>query len=124
LREGEKVEETQKRDHIFSNKLYGVLNACALIVFPAVGTLYFALASIWGLPAAEQVTGSIIVVDTFLGVLVKVGQNSYDASDAKYDGDMIVAKTDDKTSVSLALNTDPEKMLKQDQVIFKVKPTA
>ena len=60
-----------------SNKTYDVLKYIAQIVLPALGTLYFALAAIWGLPYAEQVVGTITAVDTFLGVILKVSSDSY-----------------------------------------------
>lgn len=60
-----------------SNKVYDVLKFIALVVLPAVGTLYFALSSIWGLPYGEQVVGTITAVDTFLGTLLGVSSKSY-----------------------------------------------
>lgn len=41
-----------------TNKIYDVLKYIALIVLPAIGTLYFAVAGIWGLPYGEQIVGS------------------------------------------------------------------
>lgn len=67
-----------------SNKLYDVLKWIAQILLPALGTLYFALASIWGLPYAEQVVGTITAVDAFLGVLLGISSKQYyDAADSK-----------------------------------------
>ena len=60
-----------------SNRTYDVLKYIAQIVLPAIGTLYFALASIWGFPYAEQVVGTITALDTFLGVILKVSSDSY-----------------------------------------------
>ena len=60
-----------------SNKMYDALKYIAQIVLPALGTLYFALASIWGFPYAEQIVGTITAVDTFLGVLLKISTDSY-----------------------------------------------
>ena len=60
-----------------SNKMYDILKYIAQIVLPAIGTLYFALASIWGFPYAEQIVGTITAVDTFLGVLLKISTDSY-----------------------------------------------
>lgn len=60
-----------------SNKMYDVLKYIAQIVLPALGTLYFALASIWGFPYAEQIVGTITAVDTFLGVLLKISTDNY-----------------------------------------------
>ena len=60
-----------------SNKMYDILKYIAQIILPAIGTLYFALASIWGFPYAEQIVGTITAVDTFLGVLLKISTDSY-----------------------------------------------
>ncbi len=60
-----------------SNKLYDVLKFIAQIVLPATGTLYFALAGIWGFPYGEQVVGTITAIDTFLGALLGLSSLSY-----------------------------------------------
>lgn len=60
-----------------SNKVYDVLKFIAQIVLPACGTLYFALASIWGLPYGEQIVGTITAIDTFLGALLGVSTKQY-----------------------------------------------
>ena len=52
-----------------TNKQYDILKWIALIALPAIGTLYFTLATIWGLPNGDQVVGTITAVDTFLGAL-------------------------------------------------------
>lgn len=60
-----------------SNKVYDVLKFFAQIVLPACGTLYFALASIWGLPYGEQIVGTITAIDTFLGALLGISTKQY-----------------------------------------------
>ena len=60
-----------------SNKVYDVLKWIAQILLPALGTLYFALAGIWGFPYAEAVVGTITAVDTFLGVLLGISTINY-----------------------------------------------
>lgn len=60
-----------------SNKAYDILKWIAQILLPAVGTLYFALAGIWGLPYGEQVVGTITAVDTFLGVVLGISSSQY-----------------------------------------------
>lgn len=60
-----------------SNKTYDVLKYIAQIVLPALGTLYFALAEIWGLPYAKQIVGTITAVDTFMGVILRISSNQY-----------------------------------------------
>lgn len=60
-----------------SNKVYDVLKFIAQVVLPALGTLYFALASIWGLPYGEQIVGTITAVDAFLGALLGISTAVY-----------------------------------------------
>lgn len=60
-----------------SDKMYDVLKWIAQYLLPAAGTLYFALAGIWGLPYGEQVVGTITAVDTFLGVLLGISSVQY-----------------------------------------------
>ena len=69
-----------------SNKTYDVLKYIAQILLPALGTLYFALAGIWGLPYGEQIVGTITAIDTFLGVVLKVSSNNYYKSMEASDG--------------------------------------
>lgn len=61
----------------FSNKVYDALKWIALILLPALGTLYFALSGIWGLPYGEQIIGTISAVDVFLGVILGISSSSY-----------------------------------------------
>ena len=60
-----------------SNTTYDILKYIAQVVLPALGTLYFALASIWGFPYGEQIVGTITAIDTFMGVLLKISSDSY-----------------------------------------------
>lgn len=60
-----------------TDKVYDVLFAIATYVLPALGTLYFALAGIWGFPYAEQIVGTITAIDTFLAVIIKAARNGY-----------------------------------------------
>ena len=60
-----------------SNKMYDILKWIALYLLPALGTLYFALAGIWGLPFGEQIVGTITAADTFLGVLLGISTYNY-----------------------------------------------
>lgn len=66
-----------------SNKTYDVLKYIAQVVLPALGTLYFALAGIWGFPYGEQIVGTITAVDTFLGVLLRISSNNYYRGDGE-----------------------------------------
>ena len=60
-----------------NSKTYDLLKWIAQYLLPGIGTLYFALSGIWGLPYGEQVIGTITAVDVFLGVLIGVSANQY-----------------------------------------------
>lgn len=60
-----------------SNKCYDILKYIALIVLPALGTLYFALAKIWSFPYGAEIVGTITAIDTFLGALLKISTDQY-----------------------------------------------
>lgn len=65
------------RNLMLNDKTYSLLKWIALILLPALGTLYFALASIWGLPFGEQIVGTITALDTFLGAILGISTNNY-----------------------------------------------
>jgi hypothetical protein len=66
-----------KEEKKMSNKTYDVLKWIAMVCLPAVATLYFALAGIWGFPYGEEIVGTITAVDTFLGVLLGISSAQY-----------------------------------------------
>lgn len=63
-----------------SNDTYDILKYIAQIVLPACGTLYGALAGIWGLPYGEQIVATIAAVDLFLGAVLKISTDNYNKS--------------------------------------------
>lgn len=62
---------------VLNDKLYDVLKWIAQIVLPALGTLYASLAGIWGFPYGEQIVGTILAVDLFLGALLGISNVQY-----------------------------------------------
>lgn len=93
------------------------------VILPAIGALYFGLAAIWNLPAAEQVVGTLAVVTTFLGVCLGVSSKHYDESGAGYDGTVFVTPGDEdgaNRKFEIALN-DPDPNSIVDKESFKVK---
>ena len=69
-----------------TNHTYDILKYFAQIVLPALGTLYFALSQIWGLPYGEQIVGTITAFDAFLGALLGLSSAHYYA-DLEEHGD-------------------------------------
>ena len=66
-----------------SNRTYDILKWIAMVLLPALGTLYFALAGIWNVPLGEQVLGTIAAIDTFLGVLLGISSAQYNQANAQ-----------------------------------------
>lgn len=60
-----------------NDKVYDVLKWIAMYLLPALGTLYFAIAGIWGLPYGEQIVGTITAIDTFLGIILGISTVQY-----------------------------------------------
>jgi len=104
--------------------LYDVLKFLALVLLPALGTAYFALAGIWGLPSAQEVVGTIVVVDTFLGTILQISSVRWNNSDQKFDGVIGVTDIGGKLTYTLNLNDDPAVLKDMDEARFKVAPSA
>ena len=60
-----------------NNKVYDILKFIAQIVLPALGTLIFTIAAIWGVPYSEQIVGTITAIDVFMGVVLGVSSSQY-----------------------------------------------
>lgn len=101
------------------SKTYDVLKAIAQVWLPAGGTLYFALAQIWGLPAAEEVSGTVLAVDTFLGVVLGISAATYNASDRKYDGVLEIHDGEDGSTLHLK-SVNPEALTTKETIVFKM----
>lgn len=95
-----------------SNKVYDFLKNLVQLILPALGTLYFTLATIWGLPAAEEVVGTLAAFATFGGVTLRLSKPSYENSDLRYIGETWVQHTDEgpKRVFNVTADTiDPDK---------------
>ena len=64
------------------DKVYDVLRYVANYVLPGLGTLYFALSQIWGLPYGEQIVGTVTALVTFLNILLGVSNSTYNKIEA------------------------------------------
>lgn len=60
-----------------SDKVYNILKWIAQILLPAVAALYFGVANVWNLPLAEEIVGTISVVDAFLGAILGISTHNY-----------------------------------------------
>lgn len=116
------MSESAPKEPILTNRLYDTLKFIAQIFLPAAGTLYFTLATLWGLPDADQVVGTIVAADTFLGVLLGLSATSYNNSDAKYGGDITISSIPDSDvkRIQLEFKDEPEALEAKKDITFKV----
>lgn len=59
------------------NETYDFLKKLTLVILPALGTLYFALAKIWGLQYGVEIVGTISAITTCLGSILKISSDNY-----------------------------------------------
>ena len=104
---------------MITGKLYDWLKYLAQIVLPALGTLYFTLAGIWGLPNADEIVGTIMAIDLFLGVLLGISQMNYNKGIE--DGGELVVNEDQLLFQLDEEKTDISKLEDKTEVRFKVK---
>lgn len=103
-----------------SNKAYDILKWVAQYVLPGLGTLYFTLSSIWGLPYGEQIIGTISAIDAFLGLLIGLSSSTYEG-----DGDLVIDQSNPKKDIyRLDLSIPVSDIPSKDKVILSVKPNA
>lgn len=85
---------------VLPSRVYDTLKWVALVLLPALATLYIALAGLLHLPASNEVSGAIIAIDAFLGAVLNLSNKAYNDSDAKFDGIVEVDHEDDKIRMS------------------------
>jgi hypothetical protein len=108
---------------MLGNKAYDKMKFVALILLPAMTTLYFTLGAIWKLPHVEEVIGSMTAFDTFLGLVLGLSTKSYNGSEAKYAGQIVIHTPDEGPKMySLELNGPPEDLDMKKEITFKVAP--
>lgn len=106
---------------LLSNRAYDIVKRLVQVILPAISALYFGLAAIWGLPAAEQVVGTIAVVTTFLGVTLGISHSNYKASGAGFDGNLVITEsTPGKTLFSVEVDDDPLNLAEKDSISLHV----
>ena len=114
--------QNSARAPFLSNKVYDNLTWVVRFGLPGLGTLYFSLAQIWGLPAGEQVLGTITSLALFLGILLGISSRQYQASDERTDGSLIVDTSDPEKDVyRLDLTTQLDDLPGKDEIVLKVE---
>lgn len=100
---------------------YKVATYLVQIVLPAIAALYLTLSGIWGLPASEQVVGTIVAVELFLGVVLGISTKKFYESDDRFDGDLVIEPGAEKDVMRFEMNDEPIDLGLKSEVAFKVK---
>lgn len=109
---------------MLSDKTYDFVKRLVQIILPAFSALYFGLAQIWGLPAAEEVVGTVALFTTFLGVCLGISTSAYRSSGQAYDGNLVVVVPDEgPKQFMLELNDDVSHLEDKESITFKVDPS-
>jgi hypothetical protein len=114
--------ETPEQDHLISNEKYDLLKKVVTLVLPGLATLYLALAGLWDLSNPEAVAGTLAALATFGGVLLKFSEKSWNASDTKFDGELITVGNDPDTglpNLQLNVSTNPEELAARNSVLLR-----
>lgn len=115
------MNEDPKPGTYLSNKQYDLAKWLTVTLFPGLGTLYFALATIWGLPAGQEVLGTMMAIQAFLAVLIGISSNQYESSGAKYSGDLnITQQPNGEKKATFAFNQHPSELSDKKEVVLKV----
>ena len=110
----------QDKNPILKNQHYDTIKWIALILLPALGTAYFSIAQIWGLPYAEEVVGTIVIIEVLAGALLQVSSKQYEEAEI---GTLYTdtADLEGLPEVSSEFTTDPTELADGDIVKLRVK---
>ena len=88
------------------------------IWLPALATLYSGLAMIWGFPNPEEIVGTIVAVNLFLGTVLGISSKNYKEH---HDGKMVVNHDDPmKDNYTIELDIPLDEVDKASELKFKV----
>jgi hypothetical protein len=106
---------------MFNKVWYDRMKFVAQILLPGLGSLYFGLAGIWHLPYADQIVGTVVVLDTFLGVILGISMINYNRSDEKYAGIIEVSEDEDNVRYLAGVRDGVDNLSEKKEALFKVE---
>lgn len=110
---------------VLSDGAYDVLRQVVEKVFPGLGVLYTALATLWGWPHVTEVVGTLAALAIFGGILLSLARHGYvpntGAPSGGYDGQVVSDVNESgETVLRLQLDTSAaEDILNKKQIVFK-----
>jgi len=117
----EDIDVPAESKKFLSGAVYDRLKFFSLIVLPALTTLYFTLGTMWEWPNVQQVMGTMVALNTFLGVVLGISTKRYNESEARFDGVINISESETgKKLYSLDLNVEPGEIDQKKTVVFKI----
>lgn len=114
--------ETSERDYLLSHKMYELLKVFVGLIIPAVITFVSTVGGIWGISSiATAIAATLGALSLLLGVIIKIGDVTYNASESKFDGRFWVDHTDQGMTVTPQFKADLPDLAKQGTVTLKVE---
>lgn len=112
------------RGYLLEDDVYRYFKSINLYVLPWMGVFLYAVSQLFGpipLETLATIAGVYFLLGALNSVFLALSSRSYDRSEKKYDGDVIVAMTDEgKKIFHLALNSDPDDLPGKDHILFRV----
>ena len=119
------IQPTVEKTPLFSNRAYDFIKNLVQLYFPAAGTLYASLALLWDFPEPEKIVATIAALTLFLGVTLKVSNRSYNSSQSRFDGALVVDTTDSTKDVySLEVAIPFHELRDKKELTFQVQNPA
>lgn len=110
---------------LINDKVYNIIKWFVVYFLPALGTLYFSISQLWGIPHADQVLGTITSVTIFLSMVMGLSSSSFKKNGLGTDGVMLVDTSNpDKDVYLLQLNNEATNLAEKDIISFKVDKNA
>lgn len=81
---------------IISNRVYDSLKWITLILLPAAGVLYLAVANTWGLSYGAEVVSTIAAIDLFLAAILGISTNQFNITNPMYRLNLVKLVDDSK----------------------------
>lgn len=109
---------------LLADNVYAWLKNVSFVILPALAVLFLGFGELFDLEWPAKAAATCGLLATFVGALLKIGEKSYDNSDASNNVGVInVVRDQDGTVYQLDLgDTDPEVIDRSGKVVFNVNP--
>ena len=83
---------------MLSNRVYDALKWVTLILLPALGVFYLAMANTWALPYGTEIVSTLAAIDLFLAALLGISTNKFNITNPMYRLNLVKLVDNSKTA--------------------------